>query len=130
MALYGIKPILKGLLGSNAEDMALFVGRVTFGASTAVASQIGNDMVVTKVDTGIIKVQFSSGWGTLLGAFFSFKDASGAVLTATVVDESNLATDGYLLVETRNTTSEVAPTSGDTLFMAFALSDSQNNKVR
>jgi hypothetical protein len=130
MALYGIKPILKGLLGSNAEDMALVIGRVDFGASTAVASQIGNEMVVTKLDTGELKVQFLGGWGTLLGAFFSFMDASGAALTAVVTDESNLASDGYLVVETRDGSGAAHPVSGDALFMAFALSDSQNNKVR
>jgi hypothetical protein len=130
MALYGFKSVLKGLLGANAEDAAVYMTRVTFGSSTAVASQIGNDMVVSKVDTGKLKLQFTGGWGKVLGFSFGFKDASGAALSAVVLDESYLASDGYLLVEIRDGSGAAHPVSGDVLFLQVVLTDNLNNRSR
>ncbi len=112
---------------SNMQDVIDCFLVVTFG-STAIASYFGKGVTLVRNSPGNYT-------GTIQKSYRKFVDWSpgwyrpSGLELGTVISASTVDTDGKFTFETRNASGTATdPTSGDILYLRFALSDNQFNE--
>lgn len=120
------EPLMAGDVMSNVYDEKSFKVRITFGSSV-VASYRSKDVTVARNSAGNYTLTFPKTFWEVSHFSHGFIDASGAILFA-VIRTNSITTAGTLVIETVTETGTATdPTSGDTLFLEFCLSDNTLN---
>jgi hypothetical protein len=115
-------------LASLDNNVVKLFSRVTFGASTSIASQDSNGLVVSALGTGTIDVQLGSAaakdtYPTLLSISLT-PLAAAATDTGWQVIEQTIATDGTFSLRNAPAGAAAAPVSGTSLFIEVTLRNS------
>lgn len=110
------------------NNIVKLFSRVTFGASTSIASQDSNGLVVSALGTGTIDVQLGSAaardtYPTLLSISLT-PLAAAATDTGWQVIEQTIATDGTFSLRNAPAGAAAAPVSGTSLFIEVTLRNS------
>jgi len=115
-------------LASLDNNVVKLFSRVTFGASTSIASQDSNGLVVSALGTGTIDVQLDSAaardtYPTLLSISLT-PLAAAATDTGWQVIEQTIATDGTFSLRNAPAGAAAVPVSGTSLFIEVTLRNS------
>lgn len=115
-------------ISSLDNNVVKLFSRVTFGASTSIASQDSNGLVVSALGTGTIDVQLGSAaardtYPTLLSISLT-PLAAAATDTGWQVIEQTIATDGTFSLRNAPAGAAAAPVSGTSLFIEVTLRNS------
>jgi hypothetical protein len=115
-------------LASLDNNVVKLFSRVTFGATTSIASQDSNGLVVSALGTGTIDVQLGSAaakdtYPTLLSIALT-PLAAAATDTGWQIIEQTIATDGTFSLRNAPGGAAAAPVSGTSLFIEVTLRNS------
>lgn len=115
-------------LATLDNNVVKLFSRVTFGATTSIASQDSNGLVVSALGTGTIDVQLGSvatpdKYPTLLSIALT-PLAAAATDTGWQVIEQTIATDGTFSLRNAPAGTAAAPVSGTSLFIEVTLRNS------
>lgn len=113
----------------NAYGVHEYFVNLTAGSSVITSYFGGCQASVVRNSAGNFTVTLPKAYRTLLDFSWGMQDASGAILFAVIVSET-VSTNGQIVVEARTETGTATDlTSGDKLFMKFAVSaDYLNDK--
>lgn len=122
------EPLLSGQDVSNMTGVQVFRAVILFGSSV-ITSYKGRNLTFARNSAGNYTVTLPRIYRLLVGAAFSFIDASGAVLFGVVTTDS-VATDGTFIFEVRTEAGTATdPVSGDKLICKFEVTNDPFNDL-